>query len=342
MRKLIYLFVFIFSHSLMAQQADFANLDQSVKQISSNSHRNVAELSNILASKCTNDIEKARAIYVWIALNINYDYKGFKTGNVPEQNANQAYYTKKAVCQGYSELFYALCKYQKIECQVITGYSKGYGYKPNKKFSTTDHAWNAIKLNNKWQLLDATWASGYVNEKDQYVTSFSAENFLVEPKKFLLKHLPADPMWQLLPEAISVQTFEKDSNFIKMTLQKITNKTNYIDSLKYFSTLDSVDKIINSSLRIIRYNPENGEAWYRMGWFYFQSAWKNMAKLNDPTIQRNKALARPLAMAAIDYQKQALKYLKEAEKNDPFYAEDIKQKKIVIAKNMESLQQMLK
>jgi len=328
------------AHSLA--QSRFAFIDDFAKNIPIHQAKSVDQLAKSLTQHCKSDLEKVRAIYVWISDNVVYDFAAFKSGNVTEQTAFSTLISRKAVCQGYSELFYRLCVLNQIDCYVVAGYSKGFGYKKGKKFSTTDHAWNAVKIDQKWYLVDATWGSGYIDEKQKYVSQFSEEHFLALPQQFVLKHLPADPIWQLMPEAISIETFEKDSMEIKTAMAKKNTGINYLDTLKSFEMLDSVGRIINSSMRSIKYNPENSDALYKLGWFYFQTAWQNMAKLNDPAIQRNRALARPLAQAAIDNQNAALKYLNEVSKKDSFYAEDIKQKKQIIAQNMKSLEQILK
>lgn len=342
MKKKSIIVLLLLSFQSFCQIPDFREIDIAAKNTSVNDSKTVQQLAKSLVKNCKTDIEKVRSFYVWIATNIRYDFVGFKTGKVPEQSANSTLRSKLAVCQGYSELFYSLCRLNNIDCYLVTGYSKGYGYKQSKKFEGTDHAWNAVKIDKKWHLIDVTWGSGYVNENNQYVVYFAEEHFLSSPQSFILKHLPADPMWQLLPEAITISTFEKDSTFIKKAIATSSQSINYADTLSYFATLDSVSKIINSSMRIIRYNPDNADAWYKMGWFYFQNAWLNMEKLNNVAVQRNKSLARPLAVSAINYQNEALKYLKEAEKRDSFYDDDIRQKRQIISQNMKSLQQIIK
>ena len=44
-------------------------------------------------------------------------------------------------------------EYLNIKVEVIPGYSKGYGFKAGDTFEKTNHAWNAVLINNKWSLL---------------------------------------------------------------------------------------------------------------------------------------------------------------------------------------------
>lgn len=52
---------------------------------------------------------------------------------------------KKTVCQGYAELFSAMCRYAGIHNRMVIGYARG------------DHSWNMVRLSNKWYYVDVTW-----------------------------------------------------------------------------------------------------------------------------------------------------------------------------------------
>lgn len=343
-RFMVKLFCLLSVFNLTAQP-DFSALDKKTIEVAVPANVTVELLSQKLASLAVTDTDKVRVFYVWIAHNIAYDYQAYKSGNIPEQSPQAVLEQRKAVCQGYSELFYRLCKLNHIPCYVITGYSKGFGYKPGKKFTQTDHAWNAVKLNGKWYLIDVTWAAGYLNANNAFVKQFNEAYFLTLPEKFIFKHLPADPMWQLLPNPIDITLFSKDSVEIKRYIEKLTTQNpnyTYADTLTRWETLDSVNKKINSAARIIRTQPDNGEAWYQMGWFYFQLAWEQMQQLNNPNIQKNKSVSVPLAQKAIQYQKEALKYLEEAARHDVFYKEEVKNKKTVIQQNLKTLEHLVK
>ena len=89
-------------------------------------------------------------------------------------------------------------------------------------------------------------------------------------------------------------------------------------------------------------NPENSDAWYKLGWFYYTLAWTRMAKLNDPNVQRNKDLAKPLAKESRYYLNEALRYMNEISVRDAFYGQDVKQKKEVIIQNLKNLESISK
>jgi hypothetical protein len=317
------------------------SVDIWAKNITKAEAKSIDALTQIINQNSKSDYEKVRAIYVWIGSNVSYDIKSFKTRQIPDQSPQTIFKYKMAVCQGYSELFKKLCSNMNIPCEIISGYSKGFGYKEGKKFKSTDHAWNTVKIDGKWFLVDATWGAGYVDENEKYVNKFTNEHFLTTPTTFVQKHLPADPMWQLLINEISLKTFEKDSITIQKAIAGFDNSKNYSDTLARWEMLDSTSKIVNSSLRIIRFNPENNDAWYKMGWFYYMEAWKRLEKLNDPILQRDRNKALPLAKEAVANLQNALIYMNEIGKRDPFYGEDIKQKKELIHNNIKSLNNII-
>jgi len=75
-------------------------------------------------------MSKARVIFAWITRNIAYDAKSFFSGKYPSMAAKAVLQRKSGVCAGYANLFKAMCKIANLECQVISGYAKGYGFKP--------------------------------------------------------------------------------------------------------------------------------------------------------------------------------------------------------------------
>ena len=66
-------------------------------------------LADYLTSGSSSDLEKARALYVWVASNISFDMKGFKEGILPEFDPRIVLANRLAVCEGFSRLFNELC-----------------------------------------------------------------------------------------------------------------------------------------------------------------------------------------------------------------------------------------
>ena len=119
--------------------------------------------------------QKVQAIYNWITANVKYDYSHLSDpAYLTQYTAYAAAVQKKAVCQGYANLFYRLANDAGIDCRIITG--KAYN-----GTQTEDHAWNIVRMEDeKYYCLDATWDAGLKPESYEYflkgLTSFSRDH----------------------------------------------------------------------------------------------------------------------------------------------------------------------
>ena len=119
--------------------------------------------------------QKVQAIYNWITANVKYDYSHLNDpAYLTQYTAYAAAVQKKAVCQGYANLFYRLANDAGVDCRIITG--KAYN-----GTQTEDHAWNIVRMEDeKYYCLDATWDAGLKPENYEYflkgLTSFSRDH----------------------------------------------------------------------------------------------------------------------------------------------------------------------
>ncbi len=119
--------------------------------------------------------QKVQAIYNWITANVKYDYSHMNDPTyLLQYSAYAAAVQKKAVCQGYANLFYRLANDAGIDCRIITG--KAYN-----SDGTADHAWNIVRMEDeKYYCLDATWDAGTDPKDYDYflkgLTSFSRDH----------------------------------------------------------------------------------------------------------------------------------------------------------------------
>ncbi len=205
------------------QQNRIDSLDEYAKKTPKEYEKDIKTLASYLIIPAKSEIEKARLLFTWVATHVKYDAAAFNSGKYPEQSTEGVLKKKKAVCEGYSNLLKDLCSAAGLEAEKVSGYSKGYGYKPGKKFKQSDHAWNVIKIDGKWKLFDVTWASGYgtnVDGKLKSTSRFDPYWFDVNPKEFIFSHLPEEDKWQLLEETITLKQYEKlpklDDTFFKL------------------------------------------------------------------------------------------------------------------------------
>ena len=119
--------------------------------------------------------QKVQAIYNWITANVKYDYSHLSDPTyLLQYTAYAAAVQKKAVCQGYANLFYRLANDAGVDCRIITG--KAYN-----GTQTEDHAWNIVRMEDeKYYCLDATWDAGSDPKDYDYflkgLTSFSRDH----------------------------------------------------------------------------------------------------------------------------------------------------------------------
>lgn len=172
---------------------------------------NLPDLVKALISGVDDPVRQAKILHDWVALNISYDAVSFSKGEIPDQEYTSVLRSKKAVCEGYSNLYLKMCSLAKIKCQKISGYARGVGFNPliAEDPYKSNHAWNAVLLNGNWYLVDTTWDSGYVNGCGtySYVRRYSTAYFLLDPQSMLYTHFPSMSMWQLLDPPVKRTEF---------------------------------------------------------------------------------------------------------------------------------------
>lgn len=197
-------------------------------------------LSYELTKNYTTQLDKARAIFIWVTENIEYDYKVLnkkkRKDNVfkcKKKTDCDARYIKweedylknvisrqKAVCEGYSRLFKKLCDHAGIQGGVVSGYIKN---RPEDigKMGELDHTWNVMLIGGKYYYLDATWAAGgcYRNEKGKYkrfVKDFKEYYWLTPIEKLSRDHFPSDSVWIRHTSYKKAKKTYKETAYIKV------------------------------------------------------------------------------------------------------------------------------
>lgn len=221
----------------------FASLDKKSQAVpdSLNGYR---EIAAHLTRNLNSGTEKARALYIWLSHNIQY--------NLSQKNAeisyssvdeiiDEALKTKTGVCQHYAELFHAMGQSVGLETYVITGYTR------NKAGEIADlgHAWNGIAIDSKHYLMDVTWAAGY-EQNGKYVHHFRDEYFMISPEIMIQSHMPFDPVLQFLNNPLNNKEFiSKD--FLK--LEK-PGKFAFNDTIQQEKKLSKLKQLDFTSRRI--------------------------------------------------------------------------------------------
>lgn len=160
----------------------------------------VGYLAHVLCSPFPSATDKARAIFTWCHHNIDYDVQGFFAGCPARGTASDTIFSGKAVCEGYARVFEAIAKRAGLECIVVGGHGKGFGFAPVKDGqpppprNPTGHAWNAVRIDNgHWKLTDPCWGAGHIDSQARtYKRKFSPEQFTMSNELFGWRHFPQD------------------------------------------------------------------------------------------------------------------------------------------------------
>ncbi len=186
----------------------FSQIDNYAKDVPKKFEKDIENLTKYLIQPAKSDIEKARAIWIWITNNITYDVDGYFSGSITTYDAQTAFEKRIGVCSGYASLFKKMADLANFKCEVITGYAKGYSYNPSiNQVPESNHAWISINVDGLWYLCDPTWGSGYVNYSRKFVRNYEEFYFCTNPSHLIYTHFPSDSKWQLLEKPVDARTF---------------------------------------------------------------------------------------------------------------------------------------
>lgn len=294
MKKCIFfsLIICLINLNLYSQKSEEANFDKIDKHARTKIPReiriSIGDLTNHLLDSTATDLEKVRAIYVWITHNIRYDVKATAfLGNRPDQeNAVITLRTKKAVCEGYAVLFKAMCDTAQLKSHIVVGWTKGKKGKPDKVSRPRSHAWNVVFINDQWHLIDATWGAGWLKKKE-FIRNFKEEYFLANPETFIFKHLPDDPIWQLLECPISFKTFKKGEAEITEKIKITSCNYSFPDSIALWENLELDERNLKSAMNAYNYHKNNMTS-RQLGNVYKKRAENNAEKITEETEEEEK------------------------------------------------------
>lgn len=227
----------------------YAAIDKKALEIPDSLTTSAADIAKYINSNFNRDSDKARAAFIWIASNIQYDIENMYAINFyegKEEKAIKPLKTRKGICENYAALFNDVCNKAGLKSYIIEGFTKQNGFS-----DYLPHAWNAALIDSNWYLFDATWGSGFVSN-GKFIRKISNDFFKVLPSVLIKSHMPFDYMWQFLDYPATVQDFI-DGKLIQDKNRKYFNYSDSIaalDSLDYLYRLErSVDRIQKNGIR---------------------------------------------------------------------------------------------
>jgi len=213
MKKKVVIFALTLFTSLHLFSQDYKKVDSIVSTYPEKFYFST-KLANRISSDFQNNFEKVRAVYSWIANNIDYDSR--QSARFMYSHSSNEEFVKKeekrnknlsksalvngrAVCEGFSALFSEICTELKIKSKIIEGKGKN-GIKDIGAKYVIDHSWNIVLIDDKEYLIDVTWGAGSYYPKKYFY-------FLTEPGLFIKNHYPNDYQNSLLKRKIEKSEF---------------------------------------------------------------------------------------------------------------------------------------
>ena len=249
MRIIVSTLILLISTSSYAQ-INYNQIDSAAKAVKYRG--DIKRLVSDLTVGLNDDVEKTRAIYVWITENIKYDVREYNRGKrfikykcktkedcaqkrieIENKVVAKALNRKKAICSGYALLFDKMCEIANVNASIINGYTKTEP-RFTGKMGKLDHSWNSVQIKNETYYLDLTWAAGYSTKKKRN-------------KKKLKKFFPDrnDFYWFTPIEKLSLDHFpEKTEQIANTNITKDVYKNQpYIETV----TISKIDIVAPQS-----------------------------------------------------------------------------------------------
>lgn len=208
-KLIIILLIYLFSFQSKGQNLTNRKLIKIVRKAPDSIINFPSDIADYFKTKTENPKELVFLFSYWIGQNISYDVEKYLNNDITYTTIWDTLETKKAMCQSFSELFSEICFWADIDCEIIHGYSKGFGFN-GKPLKNTNHIWNAVLINNKWKLVDITWAVGFVSiRKGKFVFNkkFRKQYVFAKPDDLIITHLPVKSKWQLSNNSITFNEF---------------------------------------------------------------------------------------------------------------------------------------
>lgn len=195
-----------------SKQARYARLDQYAQHLPETQAATLEKLAASLAAQARTNDDKARLIFTWLAYHIAYDatLSGDDITHYYRRcMPDYVLHHRKAVCQGYADLFTDLATRLKLPARTITGHAHASSDTGNLLDAANGHSWNAYQLANTWHFADATWAAGgTLLGTNEFRQQFAPFWFDTPPSQLIFTHLPDSAAWQLLPLPITATLFQ--------------------------------------------------------------------------------------------------------------------------------------
>jgi uncharacterized protein YkwD len=170
----------------------------------------VRQAAAYIVKNAKDPFDKIKKAHDLVALTIRYDAASFLANRHVPQDYASVVKSRLAVCEGYSNLFKRLCDEMDVECDVVHGYARGVGSSPfvDEDPSDSNHAWNAVNIEDEWYLVDCTWDAGHLRGSS-FQADYGTDYLFMKPEHFIYNHFPENSRRQLLEKPVSPAGFSR-------------------------------------------------------------------------------------------------------------------------------------
>ncbi len=201
MKKYLWLVLLLSSFQAFSQKYD--RIDSITGSLGSLDSFNIATIADTIARKFSSREEKARALFSWIATNIQHDLKAVRSNDNRKSDPVSVIQLRKATAEGYANLLQEMYSMANIRCLTVNGYTRSSTEDINNPADDYNHTWNVVQLGQspeEWYYVDAFKAAGYSDTRfTTFTPAFEPGYFFTARYLFNLDHFPDNQAWQLGP-----------------------------------------------------------------------------------------------------------------------------------------------
>lgn len=233
----------LFLNQAVVAQSGWEDTDRRIMALSSDRIESIGELGRLINQNFSDDTQKVRAMYVWLAHNIRYDTREMDELIREETDAEitvRTFEKRRGICEGYAGIMDSLCEIAGITSYMVSGYTR-----QKDQVDPLPHAWIAAKINDYWYMFDPTWGAGSV-VNNRFQKEFDERYFMVPPSTMIRTHMPYDPIWQFLKFPVN----HKDFRLGQTNTATIKTMFAYEDSIRYHLSLSRPERLAHELRRI--------------------------------------------------------------------------------------------
>jgi hypothetical protein len=254
------LIILLTTQTVFAQRTPvnkYATIDKKALLLPDSLTNTTEQIASYIISNFETDNDKSRAIFIWVASNIQYDIDNMFAINFYEKEEDKIekpLRTRRGICENYAALFTDICTKSGIKSFVVSGYTKQSGF-----VDYIPHAWSAALIDSSWYLFDPTWGSGYISG-GKFHKKINNEYYKANPTTLIKSHMPFDYLWQFVNYPVTNQEFYEGK-----TQQNNTKPFfNFNDSIQEYETQNHIDRLISSAYRVEKNGLKNSLIFNRL------------------------------------------------------------------------------